>query len=304
MVLTRRGFLMRGASALTLGATSLAGWSFVLEPGFLLDVTRYALTPPNWPAGLQLKVAVIADVHACDPWMPASRIRRICQLTNDLQPDVTVLLGDYYAGTDIGAQMVHPDEWGAAFAELRAPHGVFGVLGNHDLWHGPLPSMRGDDGETVTRTLRHASVRVLDNQAARLVKDGVGFWMVGLADQMATRIARGSYIGRDDLDGALARVTDDGPAILLAHEPFIFRRVPERVSLTLCGHTHGGQIHIPFIGNPLVRRRLPPEHVYGHVNEGGRHMIVSAGLGVSIVPARFMKPPEIVLVTLGGPAVA
>ena len=75
-MMTRRGFLLRGASAFTLGATSLAGWTFVLEPGFLLDVTRYAFTPPKWPAGLQLKIAVIADVHACDPWMPAARIRR------------------------------------------------------------------------------------------------------------------------------------------------------------------------------------------------------------------------------------
>ena len=304
MTLTRRSFLTRGAGAFSLGAVGLGGWTFVLEPGFLLDVTRYNLTPPNWPAGLKLKIAVIADVHACDPWMPASRIRRICEATNALKPDVTVLLGDYYAGTDIMAEAVHPDEWGEAFSLLRAQHGVFGVLGNHDIWHGPLPKMRGDDGETVTKTLRHASVRVLDNQAVRIVKDGSPVWMVGLADQMAHRIARGRYIGRDDLDGAMASVTDEAPAILLAHEPFIFPRVPERVSLTLCGHTHGGQVDLPFIGNPMLRKRLPREHVYGHVNEAGRHMIVSAGLGVSIVPARFMRPPEIVLVTLGGPAIA
>jgi len=136
------------------------------------------------------------------------------------------------------------------------------------------------------------------------VKDGIAFWMMGLADQMAHRVARGRFIGRDDLDGTLASVTDDAPAILLAHEPFIFPRVPERVSLTLCGHTHGGQVDLPIIGNPFLRKRLPREHVYGHVNEGGRNMIVSAGLGVSIIPARFMRPPEIVLVTLGTPAIA
>ena len=76
------------------GGASLAGWSFVLEPGFLLDVTRYRLTPPKWPAGFELNIAVIADVHACDPWMPAARVRRICQLVNELKPDVIVLLGD------------------------------------------------------------------------------------------------------------------------------------------------------------------------------------------------------------------
>jgi predicted MPP superfamily phosphohydrolase len=304
MNLTRRGFIMRGAGAISLGTLGLGGWTFVLEPGFLLDVTRYSVTPPKWPAGLELKIAVIADVHACDPWMPAARIQRICEAVNALKPDVIVLLGDYYGGTDVMTQAVHPDEWGEAFSTLRAPHGVFGVLGNHDIWHGPLPNMPGDDGETVTRTLRHASVRVLDNQSVRLVKDGIGFWMMGLADQMAHRISRGRFIGRDDLDGTLASVTDDAPAILLAHEPFIFPRVPERVSLSLCGHTHGGQVDLPIIGNPFLRKRLPREHVYGHVSEGGRNMIVSAGLGVSIIPARFMRPPEIVLVTLGTPAIA
>ena len=299
---TRRGFL-RGVSGVGLGLTGLGAglgsWAFALEPGFMMDVTRYRLTPKSWPADLRLRIVAIADVHACEPWMSAERVRRICLAANAMKPDMIVLLGDYYGGTSL-ASAVPAAAWGEAMSVLEAPLGVFGVIGNHDIWHGPLPNMRGDDGETVIRTLRQASVTVLENKAVRVVKDGKPFWMVGLADQMAHRIARGVFRGRDDLPGALRQVTDDAPAILLAHEPFIFPKVPARVALTLAGHTHGGQVNIPGVGNPLLNRRLRADYQYGHVEEDGRHMIVSAGLGVSIVPARFMRPPELVEITLGG----
>jgi predicted MPP superfamily phosphohydrolase len=295
---TRRGFL-KGVSGVGLGLTGLGSWAFALEPGFMMDVTRYHLTPRSWPADLQLRIVAIADVHACEPWMSAERVRRVCLAANAMRPDMIVLLGDYYGGTSL-ARPVPAQAWGEAMSVLTAPLGVFGVIGNHDIWHGPLPNMRGDNGETVIRTLQQASVTVLENKAVRVVKDGKPFWMVGLADQMAYRIARGVFRGRDDLPGALKQVTDDAPAILLAHEPFIFPKAPKRVTLTLAGHTHGGQVNIPGVGNPLLNKRLRTDYQYGHVEEDGRHMIVSAGLGVSIVPARFMRPPELVEVTLGG----
>jgi len=300
---TRRRFLTTGAIAAA-GMTGLGGWAFALEPGFMLGVRSYALTPASWPADLRLRIVVLADVHVGEPWMSAARVRRICETANALEPDVIVLLGDYQAGTTLVTAPVEPDAWGEAMSVLKAPLGVYGVLGNHDVWHGILPNVEGDEGATVARTLTQAGVRVLDNDLVRLTKDGRSFWILGLADQMFEWISRGVWRGRDDLDGTLARVTDDAPAILLAHEPFLFRRVPLRVSLTLCGHTHGGQVMLPFIGNPLLRRRIPEGHEYGLVQENGRNMIVSAGLGVSIIPARFMRPPEIVEITLGGPASA
>lgn len=303
-LLTRRRFMMASAGA-ALGAAGFGSWAFALEPGYMLDVTTYDLNPEGWPAGLRLKAVVIADVHACEPWMSAERIRHICEVANALQPDVVFLLGDYQAGMRMVTAPVYPEQWGEAMSVLKAPLGVYGVLGNHDIWHGVLPGVKGDEGATVTRALQHASVRVLDNDAVRLTKNGASFWVIGLADQMYgwDRTRRG-WIGRDDLDGALARVTDDAPVIVLAHEPYIFPRVPRRVTLTLCGHTHGGQVMLPVIGNPLLLRRIKAEYAYGHVIEDGRHMIVSAGLGTSIVPARFMRPPEIVQINLGSDAIA
>ena len=98
-----------------------------------------------------------------------------------------------------------------------------------------------------------------------------------------------------DLDGTLAKVTDDAPVILLAHEPDIFPRVPSRVSLTLSGHTHGGQVRV-FGYSPMVPSRYGNRYAYGHIVEDNRHLVVSGGLGCSILPVRIGVPPEIVMV--------
>jgi hypothetical protein len=102
----------------------------------------------------------------------------------------------------------------------------------------------------------------------------------------------------DDLPGTLAQVTDDAPVILLAHEPDIFPDVPARVAVTLSGHTHGGQIRLgPWV--PVVPSRFGARYAWGHIVEGGRDLVVSGGLGCSVVPVRFGMPPEITVVELG-----
>ncbi len=297
-LITRRSFLRgSGASALSLGG--LGGYAMGIEPGLMLQVTRYAPRPVNWPDNLQLRIAVIADIHACEPWMSAARVREICLAANALQPDLTVLLGDFVGAHHMVTGPVMPDEWGESLSVLRAPLGVHAVLGNHDWWHGALPRMRGDQGESVRKALKAAHINVMENDAVRLHKNGQPFWLFGLADQMAVRIRRENFQGMDDLSATLRKIgSDTAPAILLAHEPFIFDRVSDRIALTLCGHTHGGQLNIPFLPSPATRR-VRPEWIYGHVVEGNRHMIVSAGLGTSIFPIRFLRPPEIVDVQLG-----
>jgi predicted MPP superfamily phosphohydrolase len=298
-LLTRRNFLAAGAGAM-IGGVGLGSWAFAIEPGYMLNVTSYNLTPQSWPANLAMKAVVIADIHACEPWMSVERIRHICEVANALNPDVILLLGDYQSGMRFVTKPVWPEEWGEALSILKAPLGVYGVLGNHDIWHGILPGVPGDEGATVARTLTQAGIRVLNNDAVRLAKDGAHVWIAGLADQMYDwDKANRRWIGQDDLEGTLKIVSDDAPVILLAHEPFIFPRVPKRVALTLCGHTHGGQIMLPIIGNPLLLRRIKAAYAYGHVIEDGRHMIVSAGLGTSMIPARFMRPPEIVQINFG-----
>ena len=297
-MLNRRLFL-QGCGGLALAGTSFGAYAGGIEPGLRLVVTSYQVTPPGWPDGLQVRAAVVADIHACEPWMPVSRIRAIVAATNALAPDITLLLGDFNGGHRIVTGAVYPEQWGEALADLRAPAGVFSVLGNHDWWHGALPGLKADGAEAVRRSLRHAGIRVLENEAIPVAHDGRRLWIAGLADQMAERRTARGCRGLDDLKGTLAQVSDEAPVLLLAHEPYVFRRVPKRVALTLCGHTHGGQVNVPVLSPWWERTRLGTDHVYGHIAEQGRHMIISGGLGTSIAPIRFRRPPEIVLVTIG-----
>jgi predicted MPP superfamily phosphohydrolase len=293
---------LRGAGGLSASTVGLGSYAFGAEPNWRLGTTRYALTPPRWPATLALKVAVIADIHACRPMMGPERIRDIVALANAGKPDLTLILGDFNGAHRFVTGPVWPEEWAAELALLRAPLGVFAVLGNHDFWHGPLPNLRGDDGESIRAALKSANIRLLENAARRIETPNGSFWIAGLGDQMVYHRARGVFTGIDDLPGTLRQVTDDAPVLLMAHEPYAFRHMDPRVSLTLCGHTHGGQVYIPGFGAPAIAMRHDGDYVYGHIVDRGQHMIISGGLGTSILPVRFMRPPEVVELRLGGVA--
>jgi uncharacterized protein len=302
-MLTRRGFL-KSIGLAALGTISLGGYAFGVEP-LRLRVQRYQLSPPGWPQALSLKIAALADIHACEPWMPIERIEHIVETTNALSPDIVVLLGDYAAATRWVTGLVNAKDWATALAGLRAPLGVHAILGNHDWWDDRTAQSRGA-GPVIGRTaLERAGIRVYENDVTRLTKDGAAFWLAGLGDQLALlpgkHWGRNRFRGVDDLDATLSQVTDAAPIVLLAHEPDIFPRVPPRVALTLSGHTHGGQVRL--LGySPIVPSRYGNRYAYGHVQEKDCNLIVSGGLGFSIAPVRFGVPPEIVLVEMGKPA--
>ncbi len=292
-LISRRRFIQLAAGT-GLAGFMLAGDALAVEPAFMLDVTRYTVKVRGWPRGLRLKIVAIADIHACDPLMSEARVRSIANLANSLNPDLIVLLGDFNAGHDYVTGAVFPEQWGRALSVLKAPLGAWGVLGNHDWWHGPLPDMPGDEGAGVRRGMRLAGIEVMENRAVRLNHQGQPFWLLGLGDQMAHLIQRGWTKGIDDLPGTLAQVKDQAPAILLAHEPYVFRRVPRRIGLTLCGHTHGGQVNLPFLHRKWWKDGLTGyDSIYGHTEIDDRHMIISGGLGESFLPIRFLRPPEI-----------
>ncbi len=274
-----------------------------------LRIQRYALTPPHWPDGLALKIAVIADLHICRPWMSVSRVHQIVERPNQLSPDLIVLLGDYEADHRWKTGRVHTKNWSAALAALSAPLGVHAVLGNHDWWQDHAAQKRGAGPIYSRLALENVGIPVYENDVVRLQKDGHDFWLAGLGDQLAFhprwKSKHRRWQGVDDLPLTLSKITDDAPIILLAHEPDIFPKVPGRVSLTLSGHTHGGQIRL-FNYSPVVPSRFGNRYAYGHIVEDGqtplarpRHLIVSGGLGCSIAPVRFGVPPEINVVELG-----
>ena len=232
--------------------------------------------------------------------MTAARLHAICAQANALQPDIALLLGDYAAGPRFSREL-HAHDWAGALSSLAAPLGVHAILGNHDYDGYERHDLA--ERETASETaLRAAGIAVYVNRAVRIAHGGGGFWLAGLGDQFA--FARGSHgyargLGVDDLDATLAQVDTDEPIVLMAHEPDLFPDTPERVALTLSGHTHGGQVRL-FGRTPVVPSRHGSRYAHGHFTDGRKQLIVSAGLGYSGLPLRIGTRPELVLIELGG----
>lgn len=278
---TRR---VRAALFATFALGSLAAlWGFWVEPQRLV-VSQSTLTLPAWPAPLRgLKVALLSDLHIGSPHWDVAALARLVERTNAERPDLVLLAGDYQINDVIGGKFVEVEPIAEQLGKLQAPLGVFAVLGNHDWWN---------DGERSRRAFTQHGVRVLEEQAVRLEHRGSAFYLVGLADQME----RDSNPRR-----ALAQAEPGAPTLLLVHEPDVFASFPElgvAPTLTLAGHTHGGQVWLPLLGRRVVPSRFGARYAYGHVLENDRHLFVTAGVGTSILPVRFLVPPEIALLTL------
>jgi uncharacterized protein len=276
-------FLALLAAAL-IGGGAFAVKAFWIEPRSLV-ITRADIAVPQWPTDARLlKIAMLADIQAAGPHVTAERVAEIVAQVNALEPDLIVLLGDYVSQMRLSTSHVPPKATAAVLARLRAPLGVHAVLGNHDWWL---------DGHYVRGLLENAGIKVYENAAQPIdAGDGRRFWIAGLADLSS---------GAVDLPGTLGQITDDAPVILLSHSPDVFPEVPERVALTLAGHTHGGQVNLPVVGRLMVPSRYGQRYAYGYIVEGSRQMFVSSGIGNAILPVRYGVPPEIVLLRIGAP---
>jgi predicted MPP superfamily phosphohydrolase len=290
--ITRRSLIKGGLGAASFAGVVLpsTGAYAAAEAAYDLVVTDYRLTPPGWRKGQRLTITVIADLHAGGPNMGIERVRQVVDAGNALKSDLVVVLGDYFATHRFVTEHVPPPAWAAELKRLKAPLGTYAIYGNHDWWY---------DIVGVRNALHHVGIPAMQNEAVLLGAPGSGFWLAGLGDQLAHYVGPDHFEGVDDLPGTLKRITTDDPVILLVHEPDIFTNVPERVSLTLAGHTHGGQVRFPLVPPVWTPSKYGARFAYGHIVERGRHMIVSGGLGCSKVPVRLGVPPEIVRVTLG-----
>ena len=253
-------------------------------------VIYYHVVLADWPAEQpSLRIVQLSDTHAVGPDMPTSRLDAIVEQVNRLQPDLVALTGDYVSDKSMRSETVPTDAAVAPFGRLRARLGVYAVLGNHD-WERDGPGMR--------RALRRNDIHVLDNEAVAagpLIVAGVDDEWHGRANLDRTLSAVERAAGRDEANPAARK-----PILLLSHSPDIFPQVPASVDLTLAGHTHGGQIAPPVIGPLVTASRFGRRYAHGHMVERGRHLIVSAGIGTSILPLRLGVPPEIVVISLGG----
>ena len=255
-------------------------WGFFIEPNRLV-VRHETIRIDGWPKELAgLRIAVLSDIHAGSAFIDEKKLRLIVERTNEQQPDLVVILGDYIAGNGRTSHTIEPAVFAPILRDLHARDGVYSVLGNHDWWY---------NGTKVSAALEQNGIKVLEDQFVEVNHQGSSFWLVGLAD-LWTRPQR--------IEAALARVPEGQPVIALTHNPDIFPHVPQRVGLLLAGHTHGGQVQIPLIGSVIQPSDYGQRYVEGHVFENNHHLFVTTGIGTSIVPVRFNVPPEIVLLTV------
>ena len=276
----RFGRLLLRAIFLTFAA--LGAWAFIIEPS-QLTISKYHLLLSDQlqtPILDGLKIAILTDLHVGAPHMSITKLRTVVERTNAEVPDLIVLLGDFVIHGVVGGQFVEPEAIAQELKLLRSRSGTIAILGNHDWWY---------DGEHVRKALQQVGIRVLENEAIRINRGKKYFWVLGLAD-LWTRTP--------NLSGPLSFIRDEQPVIVLTHSPDIFPEIPPRVSLTLAGHTHGGQVDLPVVGRPIVPSKFGQRYAYGHIIEEGRHLFVSSGIGTSMLPVRFRVPPEIVILTL------
>lgn len=267
--------------ALLLTGLLLVLWAFVIEPNRIV-VNEVEIKLPEWPAAFnQLKIVAVSDIHAGATYINEAKLERLVSSINETQPDVIVLLGDFVSGDDHQRVWMEPEVIAGKLKNLRAKYGVYAVLGNHDWWF---------DGARVTRALNGAGIRVLENDVAQIQKDGQTVWLLGVPDFWTRQPI--------DLRPALQKINTPGPVIALTHNPDVFPTLPANIILTLAGHTHGGQVSIPFVGRPIVPSKYGEKYAIGHIQESNRHLFVTPGIGTTGYAVRFRVPPEISVLTI------
>lgn len=278
-----RGRAVRGVHLLSLlfSVSALLGlWAFWIEPQRLV-IRHVRLTLPHWPAAQDgLRVALISDLHVGSPYWSLARLPKLVEAINREQADLVLLAGDYLINGVRFGTWVDPESIAHVLGGLQAPLGVVAVLGNHDWWN---------DGPRVRRALSRTGIVVLENQVQTVQHAGGRFFIVGLADVLTRKV---------ELRASEALVPPGEPFLVLSHEPDIFPAVDARAALTLAGHTHGGQVRLPILGRPIVPSDYGQRYAAGHIEEDGKHLFVTTGVGTSIFPVRFGVPPEVVVLEL------
>ena len=236
-----------------------------------------------WPAARPpLRLALVSDLHAGGPHVDPRMVERVVRRVNRERPQLALLLGDFVDREVALGDEVPPEAVAAKLGELLAELGSVAVLGNHDWRFG---------GERVRAALEATGIRVLENDAVAIDAPDGRLWLAGVADQR---------LRRADVGEALEPIPDGEPVVLLTHNPDVFPSVPDRVALTVAGHLHGGQVGVPLLRRPVLPTAYGERFARGHVEEDGRHLYVTQGVGESGLPFRFAAPPEVVIVELTG----
>lgn len=276
--LSRRGCLKSlGIGALSATAAGLLGYGYVfhVEPEWLslerIDVPITDLPP----AFNRFRIVCLSDFHY-EPFTRLDFIHRVVRHVNALEPDLVCLLGDF-----VFAQAESINALAPVLAELTANRGVFAVLGNHDIW---------TNAELVRTGLESQGIPVLNNQSTALESDSGSIVLAGLDD---------GWSGEPDVARAMVGIPPDAPVILMLHEPDLADQIAEddRVQLQISGHSHGGQVRLPYFGAPFLPD-YARKYSHGLYRVGAMWLYVTRGVGVIAPPGRFNCRPEITEITL------
>ena len=277
--LTRRHFLWMAASS-TAGLAFYAGEIARHE----LEIIYLTISLPRLPdAFAGMKIVQISDLHFQE-YTEAAFLEAIVRRVNEAAPDLVVLTGDFVSNNPLPKHF--SIKLGYQCAEIlnriQCPL-RYAILGNHDA----IVSARA-----VTDALHTQGIPVLANSSVPIERDGQRIWLAGTKDALEQK---------PDLAAALpaARRPDHEPVILLMHEPdYADRALGRKIDLMLSGHTHGGQIRIPFLP-PLLLPGMGTKYVHGHFRlPDGMQLYVNRGIGAVNLPFRFRCPPEITVITL------
>jgi predicted MPP superfamily phosphohydrolase len=279
-----------------IGLLALA-YAYFIEPNRLV-VNQQPLEIAGWPSSIDgFKIVAIGDIHGGSNGVDEAKLRHIVELTNEQQPDLIVLLGDYVSQAGGGKRSQRPLRMpmhtiAENLAGLKAKYGVIAVTGNHDDWY---------NHDEVSNELRSLGYTVLDDEIKTIDFAGQQVRILGLQDQLHIP-AWQTY--SDHLKDVIAKTGGSGPIILLEHSPDILPIVtgdllilPD-LKLILAAHTHGGQVWLPIVGSLIVPSSYGQKYSHGHIKENGVDMFVTSGVGTSILPFRFMMPPEIAVLTI------
>lgn len=275
---TRRRFLkMATVFGAAVGAAAVgSGYGLSIEPN-QLGVERVTIPLARLPGAFDgFTLAQLSDLHY-GPYVSFEHLARAIDMTNALQADAIVVTGDF-----VNSSWRYIQPCVELLGKLRAPLGVFAVMGNHDYWVGYL--------DLTLRSLRQNGVRLLRNQAVPLTRGRSTMYLVGVDDL---------WMNLADLRGALLSVPQNACKVVLMHEPdFADVSAQAEVDLQLSGHSHGGQVRLPFLG-PLILPRFAEKYPMGLARVGNfTQVYTTRGIGVLPPAIRFNCPPEITHLTL------
>lgn len=243
----------------------------------MLKIEKLPIEIKDLPPSFQgVKIAQLSDIHSQEF---GERERMVLEKLGQINPDFVVITGDF-----VDWKTKNLDSCKEFWQEIGQKYSgrVFGVFGNHEH-HNPK-------FKTIKNYLEESGIKILENETEKITKNEDFIYLVGLDDP---------HEDFDDFDKATKGIDDNSPEIVIAHSPEVFKKIKEKnVDLVLTGHTHGGQINIPFVIEFFLPLKYDRKYKSGLFEEGGVRLYVNRGVGTTFLPIRFNAVPEITLIEL------